>query len=414
MWNKKTGMFFSLALTPIVLGLVLRDPQFLVLGIIFSTLMLTVFFTSQSKVEVERIIPDPKLFEGDELEVILRVKCLSRSLGTLEIYDTIPSSMKLVGGSNKFLANLNKNEEVEIRYKVQAPLRGYYNFGPVVIRNSDFLDLFMEKRSIADKTTVVVYPRMLDVSSVPIDSKYRKLHPGSITMRHVGTGSDFHSIRDYFSQDPFKNINWKVSARLRKIMVNQYETEDVFDTIILVDARKKAAVGSALYNPLEYSVRAALTITDHVMKRSNRVGLITYGDTVKIIPPGNGDTQMAQILALLTETYAGGKTSLRFAYERMAPFLTPRSPVIIVSPLNGDETVNYVVRDLSAKGHEVIIISPSPIDFERLACRTFSARYTMVKMERQNQISTLNGYGARVVDWTLDRTFSNVLAEVGV
>jgi uncharacterized protein (DUF58 family) len=149
------------------------------------------------------------------------------------------------------------------------------------------------------------------------------------------------------------------------------------------------------------------------MKRSNRVGLITYSDTVKIIPPGNGDTQMAQILALLTETYAGGKTSMRYAYERMAPFLTPRSPIILISPLNGDETIGYVVRELCAKGHEVTIISPSPIEFERFASRNYSTRYMMVKMERENDISTLNSYGAKVVDWTLDRTFSNVLAEVG-
>jgi uncharacterized protein (DUF58 family) len=414
MWNKKTGMYFSFALTPIILGLILRDPQFLVMGIIFSMLMLTVFFTSQSKVEVERIIPNPKVFENDEMEVILRIKCLSRSLGTLEIYDTIPSSMKLVKGSNKILANLNKNEEVELRYSVTCPLRGYYNFGPVLIRNSDFFNLFLEKRSIVDKTTIVVYPRMLDVRKVPIDSKFRKLHPGSITMRHVGSGSDFHSIRDYIPSDPFRVINWKVSARLRKLMVNQYETEDVFDTIILIDARRKTAVGSQLYNPLEYSVRAGLTLSEHIMKRSNRVGLLTYGDTVKIIPPGNGDTQMAQILALLTETYAGGKTSMRFAYERMVPFLTPRSPIILISPLNGDNTIHYVVRELCGKGHEVTIISPSPIEFERFTTRTYSSKYMMVKMERENELATLNSFGATVIDWTLDKSFANVCAEVAL
>lgn len=414
MWNKKTGMYFSFALAPIILGLILRDAQFITLGIIFSTMMLILFFTSQSKIEVVRMIEDPKVFEGDELEIVLHIKSLSRSLGTVEIYDTIPSSMKITSGTNKVLVNLNKGEQVTLKYKVQCPLRGYYNFGPVLVRNGDFFNLFMQKRSIQDKTTVVVYPRMLDVRTVPIDSKYRKLHPGSITMRHVGSGSDFHSIRDYFPQDSFKNINWKVSARQRKLMVNQYETEDVFDVMILVDSRAKAAVGTTLYNPLEYSVRAALTIGDHVMKRSNRVGLITYGEKVKIIPPGNGDTQMAQVMALLTETYAGGRTSMRYAYERMCPFLTPRSPVIIISPLNGDKSIPYVVRELCAKNHEVIIISPSYVEFERYAARQWSSRYLMLKLERENDIRMLTTYGARVIDWTFDKSFSNVLAEVAM
>jgi len=414
MWNKKTGMYLSLAVAPIILGLILQDPQFIVLGIIFSVLMLLVFFSPQNRIEIERTVTNPKIFEGEQMEVVIRIKSVSRSLGIVEIYDTIPSSMKIVRGSNKIIANMNKNEEVELRYLVECPLRGYYNFGPVIMRRSDFFGLYDDKRSLEEKTTVVVYPRRLGVDEVPIDSKYRKLHPGSITMRYVGSGSEFHSIRDYLPQDPFRSINWKVSARLRKLMVNQFETEDVFDVLILLDAREKTAIGTQLQNPLEYSVRAAVTIADHIMKVSNRVGLITYGEKVRIIPPGNGDMQMASMLALLTETYAGGSTTLRYAVERATPFLTPRSPVIVISPLNEDRSVGSVVRELCAKGHAVIIISPSPVEFERMATGNYSVRYSMLDLERRNQLSQVRSYGAKVVDWLPDKDFAQVLAEVNM
>lgn len=413
MWNKKTGMYLSLAIAPIILGLILQDPQFIVLGIIFSVLMLLVFFSPQNRIEIERTVTNPKIFEGEQMEVVLRIKSVSRSLGVVEIYDTIPSSMKLIKGTNKILVNLNKNEEVDLKYVVECPLRGYYNFGPVILRKSDFFGLYMDKRSMEEKTTVVVYPSRLDVDEVPIDSKYRKLHPGAITMRYVGSGSEFHSIRDYLPQDSFRSINWKVSARLRKLMVNQFETEDVFDVLILLDAREKTAVGTQLQNPLEYSIRAAVTIADHVMKRSNRLGLITYGEKVRIIPPGSGDMQMASMLALLTETYAGGSTTLRYAAERATPFLTPRSPVIIISPLNEDKTIGGVVRELCAKGHDVIVISPSPIEFERMAVGSYSVRYSMLDLERRNQLAQVRSYGAKVIDWKPDKSFSQVLAEVG-
>ena len=114
----------------------------------------------------------------------------------------------------------------------------------------------------------------------------------------------------------------------------------------------------------------------------------------------------------LTGTYASGSTSLKSAVKTAMPYLTPRSPIIIISPLDEDKTVNEIVRDLTAQNYDITIISPSSIEFEREATGLYSPRYLMVKLERENRIAELAKFGVRVVDWTPDIPVSEVVREV--
>jgi uncharacterized protein (DUF58 family) len=233
-----------------------------------------------------------------------------------------------------------------------------------------------------------------------------------LTLRQLGFGTEFHSIRDYIKTDPFKKINWKATAKLNRLMVNQFEIEDVFDVMIFLDARAITKVGSTLRNPLEFGVKAAATLAMTFIKRTNRVGLVTYGEKVRIIKPGSGETHLATIMSTLTGTYAMGKTSFKTAVDTATPFLTPRSPIILISPIDDDDTIKPTMRDLSAKNFHVSVLSPSSIDFEREVDGYFSPKYLMIKLERENRLAELRGYGGKVIDWTPDKPLGEIVREV--
>jgi uncharacterized protein (DUF58 family) len=357
-------------------------------------------------------LPEPRTFEGDRVIVNLRITNYGRSIGLLEIYDKLPTTMKLVKGSNRVFLNLSRNESVDIKYTVECPLRGYYLLGPVILRKRDFFNIFCEKKIIWNRSYLTVYPRAEEVRELPLQSKYRKIHPGMLTLKQLGYGTEFHSIRDYIKTDPFKKINWKATAKYHKLMVNQFELEDVFDVMIFLDARAITKTGSTTRNPLEFGVKAAATLAISFMKRTNRVGLVTYNNKVRIIKPGSGETQLATIISTLTGTYAMGETSFKTAVDTASPYLTPKSPIILISPLDNDTTIKPTLRDLRAKNYDVSILSPSSIDFEREVTGYYSPKYLMLKLERENKISELRGYGGRIIDWTPDKPLSEVAREV--
>lgn len=412
MWTRKTALLSAAVFSAALGGLIFEDYQLLVIGIIFALILSIAFITTQSRIEIIRMLPEPKTFEGDRIVVHLRIINKGRSLGLLEVFDKIPTTMRITDGSNKIVVNLRPNEVVDLTYVIECPLRGYYLLGPVLLRKRDFFSIFCETQTIQNRSYLTVYPRMEEVKQLPMISKYRKMHPGSLLMKRIGYGTEFHSIRDYVSTDPFKKINWKATAKYHKLMVNQFELEDVFDAMIFVDARDITKTGTVLRNPLEFSVKAAATLAKSFMRRTNRVGLVTYGSKVRVIRPGAGETQMTTIISTLTGTYASGNTTLKSAVRTAMPYLTPRSPIVIISPLDEDDSVNEIIRNLTAQNYDITVISPSSIEFEREATGLYSPKYLMIKLERENRIAELTKYDVRVIDWTPDIPVSEVVRGV--
>ena len=56
------------------------------------------------------------------------------------------------------------------------------------------------------------------------------------------SGSDFHSIRDYVQDDSPKLINWSATAKLGRLMSNQYQPEKGKVLTILIDCGRLMAV----------------------------------------------------------------------------------------------------------------------------------------------------------------------------
>jgi hypothetical protein len=123
------------------------------------------------------------------------------------------------------------------------------------------------------------------------------------------------------------------------------------------------------------------------------------------------------LMGVLTGTYSMGNIPLKNAVDMAMPYMTPRSPVILISPLDGDFTLKEVVRELCSKKYNLIILSPSAIDFEYEITNPLqgvSPKYEMVKMERENLLTELRSYGANVVDWLPEKPVEQALQEVGV
>ena len=103
---------------------------------------------------------------------------------------------------------------------------------------------------------------------------------------------------------------------------------------------------------------------------------------------------------------------LQAVTNALSPRMSRGSPVFIISSLEGDGTTLPAIRNLSGKGHEVIVLSPSSIDLERLVSRIPRMSYEVLKLERQNRLTAIAGYGAKVIDWMPDVELSQALLQI--
>ena len=90
MWTRKTAILSAAVFTAALGGLIFEDYQLLVIGIIFTLILALAYITTQSRIEIIRMLPEPKTFEGDKIVVHLRIINKGRSMGLLEIFDKVP------------------------------------------------------------------------------------------------------------------------------------------------------------------------------------------------------------------------------------------------------------------------------------------------------------------------------------
>ena len=414
MWTRKASLMVTSGISLILIGMMISNHQMMILGIAFiAFIVVNSWVSGHGDVEVQRTLSADNLYKGDDLYVELLVTNRSRRrTQQLEVYDNVPHEMKLRSGLNQMKLNLKPGESARIRYVLRCPLRGHYSIGPVSLRYRNTFNLFSNEMFVDHRSDIIVFPQVRDVEEAMVRSKTPKMYTGATTLRTPGPGTEFYSLREYVPGDPFKNINWKAFARTGELMVNEKCRDAVTDLFIILDSRDISRIGTVLKNPLEMGAVAAASLAAFFIKRRDSVALAIYDDGVSYLPADTGDKQYFKILSSLAGVIPKGAMPLQAVTNSLAPRFSRGSPVFIISSVEGDGTVPNAVRDLVGRGHEVTILSPSSLDFERLISRIPRMSYEVLKLERQNRLTGLAGFGASVIDWMPDVELSQALLQV--
>lgn len=414
MWTRKAAILLTSGISLILIGMMISNFQLMIVGLTFiSFLAINGWVEGHSDLEIKREVSAVNVYKGDDINVVLTVTNKSyRRTQQLEVFDNVPHEMKMRKGINLMRMNLGPGQTATIRYTVRCPLRGHYTIGPTSIRYRNTFNLFVSETSVGDRSDITVFPQVRDVEEALIRSDVPKMYTGATTLKTPGQGMEFYALREYFPGDSFRSINWKAFARTGELMVNEKTRDAVTDVFIILDTRDVARIGTVLKNPLEMGTVAAASIANYFIKRRDSVSLVTYGERMDFLPPETGDKQHYKVLSQLAAVESKGSMPLQAVTNALSPRISRGSPVFIISSLEGDGTTLSAIRNLSGKGHEVIVLSPSSIDLERLVSRIPRMAYEVLKLERQNRLTAISGYGAKVIDWTPSVELSQALLQI--
>jgi uncharacterized protein (DUF58 family) len=95
------------------------------------------------------------------------------------------------------------------------------------------------RRLRARDVDIVVYPK-----PEPLGDELHLLpmNAGRLISTRRGAGHDLFSLRDYQPQDDLRHIDWKATARSRRLMVRQFTAEDERRVIIALDTKRVSGV----------------------------------------------------------------------------------------------------------------------------------------------------------------------------
>jgi uncharacterized protein (DUF58 family) len=392
LFTKKASAYFALATILLVLGLLLQDWQLAALVLPLASL----FFLSNvwglpESVKVRlshQVIPSDSF--GDE-DIRVRIEILNETnskLGNVEVHELIPDTIKLEKGAARVRTELKLVEKLEVQLGFQSPIRGHYPIGPLVVRARDPFELYLVESKV-ESEMLSIMPRPERIRGAELRPRHLGPWPGILPARTLGPGTEFYSMRGYVSGDDPKRINWKASAKHRRLIINETEAERVTDVMIVLDT-DVTFYEAAEAELFERGVRAAASLASLLLKQGNRVGMILQGEERGIAAPAFGKRHERNILFLLAAARPGRAVlPTNYVVALLAKLLLPaRAQIVIISSLM-DNTMVGGIRGLVAAGYSVLVLSPSPMDPVGFESESEQVAYRMLMLERANTLFAL-------------------------
>ena len=303
-----------------------RILQFICLSV-FAVLVLSFMYALvlRSNIQVERNTSALKLACKEKSEIEFTIKNFSPlTAHVCYFFDSVPY-FYIFDDGNKGVISLRPHEIKKVSYKATSQNRGLYHAGPVRIRTSDPLGLFLIDVEIPCPLEITVRPARIKLITEVLPGfpqgnlKIRNPVYEDITMRR--------SIRGYINGDELKRINWRASAKFDSLFTNQYE--DSFDAPFFVFLNL-AEEDYDLHNRGYYTEKAieiAASIVEKSRVMRQRCGFAAYASGFPYLTPRQNQADC--ILDLLSVMKAE-KGKLDYQPERKFSHQLPSGTLFFV------------------------------------------------------------------------------------
>jgi len=413
----KLAIYIGAGIALSVLGILLRSGRVLALTaplfVYASALIGFNMMRQKPQISVCRRLETSLVEEGQQIHVTLSVENRGTSALWLGLSEKLPSEISVMDGETSLLALLAAAEHTSISYVIQAP-RGSHSISGVEMVTCGTSIPILYRELLLAKTLFRVFPRIEPLQELVIRPRNTRIYAGNVKTGIGGVGLDFFGCRDYVTGDDIKRINWRAYAKREELVINEFEQERVADVSIILDARKRANTSLNSQKLFDCAVRAAASISSHLLTQGNNVGLLIYGDYINWTYPGYGKLQQRRILDALSCATTANKPAFEDLHKLPARFFPPRSQLVVLSPLAGLDDIE-VLGMLHARGYQIVLVAPRPFPSQ---CRQHKAdpklafAQRIIRLKRSFLLDTLTRIGIVVVDWNTDTPLSHSLSRV--
>jgi len=356
---------------------------------------------------VGRALSSARIPEDEETEVTLSVTNDGERDAFLSLRDEIPPRTAVVSGDAGVAGRLRAGETWSQSYTLSATRGGHTQrkiSGAIWPR----FGLAVRDVTIRRETRLASLPTYEPLGDIEIRPRRTHAFAGSIRTGRSGSGLEVLGCREYALGDDIRRINWRASARRDDLIVNLFEQERMTDVNLIVDARAHAHLQIGTVRSIDLVVRAAASLAAHFLRRSNRVGLLVYGDSLNWTFPGAGRLQMERLLHAL----ALARPSARAAFDRLRHIPTrlfaTGSQLVILSGLGSTEDA-AVPAELVARGYSVLLVYPNTLALEGAALgeeRDIALALRLVRLRQHATLTRLARAGVGVIDWDITEPFA--------
>ena len=330
----RTG-WFLLLLILIVMVVALRGAQnvaFLIAMVMVAVLATSAYVSRRALRHLVLRRAAPRRVEaGSSFHVFLSLSNAKRLLPAFAVYaiDRLPGAPWL-RPAFAYAEAVPASGTERACYSMNLRRRGVYQFAPTRLESAFPFGIFRAAAYAGVPAQLVVYPKMMQVSSAFFEETERRLDEIRV-WRRTPYEEDFRGLREYHHGDNPKWIHWRTSARMRKKLVREFEKpESKRITMLLETLINPRAMNNRRRAHLEMGVRFAASLGLECVRRGYEFSFLAYTPERTVVTIG-GDSPnietLLDVLAALAPTRSGSVGDL---LAHMNPVLLRDAVVLAV------------------------------------------------------------------------------------
>ncbi len=351
-----------------------------------------------------------RAFSGESINIRMKIQNNGASINELKIRDIIPRGLEKTEGFTSVLTPIASGSSIVLNYDLKGCC-GTFELPGIEITQRDFLGLTTQSRVIEVPAKIFILPKATSKKGLILRPHRTRPQSGLNLSQQGGEGIELFGVREYRPGDPLRYINGRASARHPKsLFIQEFEREKVATVFLVLDTQGQTLSGSTGDNLLSHTLNSTALLSEALLNSGNRVGLYIFGNYNNWVFPGSGKVQKERILralALKAESHSTWNSKLADLPTRL---LTPRSLLIMISPLLGSEP--WMLQALKGRRYQVLVVSPDEIDFEEKKGGESRATHLALRLaglERSIMTRELNESSIPVLNWQIDTPFEFII-----
>jgi uncharacterized protein (DUF58 family) len=198
----------------------------------------------------------------------------------------------------EFTLRLAGRSRATVQYQIRSARRGAFTLRAIHLRVRSRLALWQRYIDYPLESVLHVYPDMKQLSEYAILARKNRLQLlGVRRTRRIGQDNEFERLRDYSVDDNFRHIDWRATARRRKLTVKDFQVNQSQRLVFLLDCGRMMTNEAAGLSLLDHALNAMLMLSYEALAHGDAVGLLCFSDEIHgYVPPRSGQRQMNRLL----------------------------------------------------------------------------------------------------------------------
>ena len=354
--------FFTLLDRGLLLPMVFTDAAIVLLALLDALL------ARRRLVSVVRRAP-AVLSIGRPNVISLDVRSLARRKLTVRVQEELFPSAE--SDELPLEVDLAARGHATLKYRVTPSRRGAHVLGDHHVRYPSPLGLWIRQYSISAQSPVKVYPDLEAVRGYELLARQDRDPAGVRASRRLGGESEFARLREYRREDEYRSIDWRATARRKKLIAREYQLESDQNVVFLIDAGRLMTAEFANLSLFDHALNATLMLSHVASRGGDKVSMMAFAEEVLAYAPLTGGARATRKIVQAGYDIEPdlAPTNYRAAFEALAVRVKKRTLVVLFTQVVDEVAaaeLEKLMRGLMPR-HLPLLVLLRDVDVDALA-----------------------------------------------